>query len=334
MTWELVLFLVAAIHGLMLSFIFLFNHSNYRKVFLGLYLLFFSITILHYLNFWSRAVNLHVLLLWVAIISSWLMPVALYYYMLQNSDLKQLWKHLIAPAVFTIYWIAVSIFPPPLWTYTYSGPGLALAKVLVYVIYGWKMMRIPEMDKGDKLFLWPYGAFILSIIIYQAMMMTSTYTLRMDYLTCAAFIVLTYAITYLKEFQFLRVSLKPSYASSSLTEEEGKELTKKVELKLSESGLYRDQELSLAKCAEHLQIPKYRISQALNVYGDQSFTQVVNTLRVEEAKRLLKDRSLAHFKIEAIGTQVGFKNKVSFHQNFSKLVGMTPGQYRDKGWPE
>ena len=111
MSWEIILFLAAAINGIIISMLFLIDRKNIRKVFLGIYLLCFSITILYYVNYWTQAFQLHPALLWLGIISSWIMPLAFYYYMKVDEPLERLWLHLVVPVVFTLYWVLANSLP-------------------------------------------------------------------------------------------------------------------------------------------------------------------------------------------------------------------------------
>ena len=49
------------------------------------------------------------------------------------------------------------------------------------------------------------------------------------------------------------------------------------------------------------------------------------TLRVEEAKRLLRDEDAP---TSSVHTMVGVSDKSNFHKQFCKLVGMTPREYK------
>ena len=159
--------------------------------------------------------------------------------------------------------------------------------------------------------------------------MTGTYTLRWDYITCAGFVLLTYGITYFSEFQFIKEKVQPKYSSSSLTREEGEYLVKKINKVLNDKRYYVEPDFNLSSFAQKLGVPKYRISQALNVFSQKSFSQLINELRIAEAKEKLKKESANYLKLEAIGEEVGFKNKVSFYSNFKKLEGKSPGEFRE-----
>lgn len=165
---------------------------------------------------------------------------------------------------------------------------------------------------------------------YHLSVLLGFYTLRLDYIICGGFVVLTYGITYLGEKAFLRQRVTLKYASSSLTREEGQQLVQKITDSLIRDKSYKDMDFSLSVLAANLSVPKYRISQAFNMYSSVSFSAFVNDLRIREARRMLTDKNYQHYKLEAIGQEVGFRNKVSFYQNFKKIVGESPGEFRDR----
>ena len=133
----------------------------------------------------------------------------------------------------------------------------------------------------------------------------------------------------MSEFSFIQNSIRPKYASSSLTKEDGDYLVQKINAVLEQNKYYKDPDFNLSSFAEKLGVPKYRISQALNSFYRKSFSELVNEFRVKEAKERLLQESSGHLKLEAIGEEAGFRNNVSFYQNFKKLVGSSPGEFRE-----
>ena len=123
--------------------------------------------------------------------------------------------------------------------------------------------------------------------------------------------------------------MKPKYSSSSLTKEDGDYLVQKINAVLEQNKYYKDPDFNLSSFAEKIGVPKYRISQALNSFSEKSFSELINEFRVKDAKVKLIQESFSHLKLEAIGEEVGFRNKVSFYQNFKKLVGSSPGEFRE-----
>ena len=137
-------------------------------------------------------------------------------------------------------------------------------------------------------------------------------------------------MTYFSEYSFLKEKVRPKYSSSSLTKEDGDYLVQKINLVLEQNKYYKDPDFNLSSFAEKLGVPKYRISQALNAFSEKSFSELINEFRVEEVKNRLINESSSHLKLEAIGEEAGFRNKVSFYKNFKKLVGSSPGEFREK----
>ena len=70
--------------------------------------------------------------------------------------------------------------------------------------------------------------------------------------------------------------------------------------------------------------PKY-ISQCLSALPDMNFPTILNSLRIDNAKKLLLS---SNFKIIDIAYECGFESEQSFHRTFLKIAGMTPGEYR------
>jgi two-component system response regulator YesN len=56
-----------------------------------------------------------------------------------------------------------------------------------------------------------------------------------------------------------------------------------------------------------------------------TYINFLTTLRIEEAKRLLRSTDLS---INYIAEKVGYPNVTNFYRHFQRLVGMTPAAFR------
>ncbi|MFC4874928.1 helix-turn-helix domain-containing protein [Negadavirga shengliensis] len=97
---------------------------------------------------------------------------------------------------------------------------------------------------------------------------------------------------------------------------------------IGEEKLYRDEQLSLNDVANRLHISANYLSQLVNVLGKTSFPELINRFRIEEAARCLRHRDFAHYTVESIGYEVGFRSRSSFYSAFRKQTGMSPAQWR------
>jgi AraC-like DNA-binding protein len=68
------------------------------------------------------------------------------------------------------------------------------------------------------------------------------------------------------------------------------------------------------------------LSQAINDGLKKSFFEMTAEYRIDEAKRLLKEKP--NFKVEEIAESVGYNSKSSFNTAFKKITGQTPSEWR------
>jgi AraC-like DNA-binding protein len=99
---------------------------------------------------------------------------------------------------------------------------------------------------------------------------------------------------------------------------------KELEKHLSQ-GLFKDNELSLAKLAETSGLNVHLASKAINECSGGNFYDWVNLYRVEQAKSLLLE---SDGQVSRICYDVGFNSKSTFYAAFKKVTGLTPGAFR------
>ena len=91
------------------------------------------------------------------------------------------------------------------------------------------------------------------------------------------------------------------------------------------SGLFQDNELSLAKLADVSGLNVHLASKAINECSGGNFYDWVNYYRIEKAKSLLLQ---SNQQVSRICYDVGFNSKSTFYAAFKKVTGLTPGAYR------
>lgn len=70
------------------------------------------------------------------------------------------------------------------------------------------------------------------------------------------------------------------------------------------------------------------LSQLFSSNSKLNFKDYVNSLRIQESKRILQDNSYNDYTIIAIGLEAGFNSKSSFYTAFKKFTGKTPVDYK------
>ncbi|WP_213525402.1 helix-turn-helix domain-containing protein [Paenibacillus sp. J31TS4] len=87
-----------------------------------------------------------------------------------------------------------------------------------------------------------------------------------------------------------------------------------------------DNGLGLTAIAEHFQLAPQYVSSFFKKQNGVNLTDYIVEQRVEEAKRYLADPSLTLLQV---ARNVGYATDIGFIRVFKKMVGMTPGKYRE-----
>ena len=88
-----------------------------------------------------------------------------------------------------------------------------------------------------------------------------------------------------------------------------------------------EQHLSLGEVADHVYVSQWHLSKLLNRDTDQSFFDLLGSMRIAKAKKLLADPAL---RIHEIAEMAGFSDVAHFSRSFKKITGCTPGEYRNQ----
>ncbi|MGH1385697.1 helix-turn-helix domain-containing protein [Kordia sp.] len=91
---------------------------------------------------------------------------------------------------------------------------------------------------------------------------------------------------------------------------------------------FLDAKLSLEQLSEELEISAGHLSKLINNCSEYNFSDYINSLRVAQAKALLKDDDFDNYTIVAIGLECGFNSRSTFYTAFKKFTDLTPSEYR------
>lgn len=91
---------------------------------------------------------------------------------------------------------------------------------------------------------------------------------------------------------------------------------------------YLDNDITLERIANKLDINKSHLSRLISAELHTGFIDYINQLRVEEAKVYLADPEFSNYTLVAIGLESGFNSKSAFNNAFKKHTGITPSEYK------
>ncbi len=87
------------------------------------------------------------------------------------------------------------------------------------------------------------------------------------------------------------------------------------------------EKILLSDVADKIYVSQWHLSKLLNKETGQSFSEILNGIRIKKAKELMKDPSL---RIGDIAEEVGFQDVAHFSRTFKKLTGVSAGEYRNQ----
>lgn len=87
-------------------------------------------------------------------------------------------------------------------------------------------------------------------------------------------------------------------------------------------------DLELPTLASKINLTPHELSYLLNKGLHCNFFELVNSYRVEEAKRLLLSNQHNHLNILGIAYESGFNSKTTFNTAFKKVTGLSPSQFK------
>jgi YesN/AraC family two-component response regulator len=89
---------------------------------------------------------------------------------------------------------------------------------------------------------------------------------------------------------------------------------------------YREQ-LTLTEVAQNVFVSQWHLSKLISRYTNQSFNDLLNSVRIAKAKELLSNPSL---RIWEISEMVGFSDATHFSRIFKKIEGKSANDYRNE----
>ena len=119
-----------------------------------------------------------------------------------------------------------------------------------------------------------------------------------------------------------------TYINYGLKSAEAETLARKLQHYMETEKPYINPELCLNNLSAALDVYPHYITQVLNTVFNQNFYDYVNTYRVEEAKKQLKDPKNSNFTILSIAFDCGFNSKTAFNRAFKQKTSQTPSEFR------
>jgi AraC-like DNA-binding protein len=180
---------------------------------------------------------------------------------------------------------------------------------------------------------WLYGLIVGMLLIWIMVLFSNEkviFSLVSINIALTGFFGLKFSHVFIDFRNYQQVELpekKVKYFKSGLTIE----LKKEIELKLNDvmkhQKLYTENELTLQKLSNKLEVRSHHVSQYLNEEFETTFYEFINNLRVNEFIHITGKNLKKNYNILAIALECGFNSKASFNRHFKRITGKTPTEY-------
>lgn len=120
---------------------------------------------------------------------------------------------------------------------------------------------------------------------------------------------------------------KGKYQKSGLDENELQQIHGQLTALMQRERLYTNPELTLGDTAQQLNVHPNYLSQVINSVAKKNFYDYINSQRIEEFNRAVKETKNQKFTLLSLAFECGFNSKTSFNRNFRKVMGVSPSEY-------
>lgn len=117
------------------------------------------------------------------------------------------------------------------------------------------------------------------------------------------------------------------YKKSNLKADSSKQIAESLGRYMQEHKPYLNSEITLKNLSELVGEQPHTLSQVINENFGQNYYEFINSYRIEEAKRIMKEPAFQDYTLTAIGFEAGFNSKSAFYTAFKKATNETPAKY-------
>ena len=219
---------------------------------------------------------------------------------------------------------------------------------LLAIVLGVQLFKIREYEKQSSFydnkevrveFIWlKILLFLLLLVIIPWLYYTYSYLTDKNVFYIPMYLIVSiiiYTMGYigmhklniLNERRKIRSSLNQTNKHPNTKKQKNEHITNLENIVIRNQG-YLDPNLTLDSLTEELQLSKSHLSRIINAELNMSFSDYINSFRINKAKELLLNPEFSNYTLVAIGLESGFNSKTTFNTVFKKLTSLTPSQFR------
>ncbi len=353
-----VLILLGIVHGLIFSFILLINHklNSQTNRFLA-----FSILALCFSNLQYLLVDIgldpgYQNNSFVLIPFEYLMVPMFYLFVksyLQSNTTKRLFIFMISPFILMLIYQIIATYARLDRLINLLNPYTEFSSLIfsLFVIF-LTFKAIYLYEKKQKKLAYKQNVFKttkwLKTILFFSILLCVTWFISLTFLNqwfdnkgfykfyplWIGISILIYWIAYLSIFQNSifndRIEIRKIKQEESTTsiKKLNPEKFEEIIALIESEKLFLNPKFSLNDLSKETGLSKSYLSQIINSNSKNNFNDIINIMRVENVKKMLKDKRFNNYTISSIGLESGFSTRSSFFSVFNKITRTTPNKYK------
>lgn len=206
---------------------------------------------------------------------------------------------------------------------------LLLAMALWVVSRYWRSDLVESRRRLRFWFVGLNGAYLLLLIFSREILFPGqAWLATWEYLPAAA-LLLFINLSLLEYRDVLLFQAPPEAPRPAEAVRVDPGLLQRLEDHMVDHATWRQMGLTLGELALQLELPQYRLREAINRgLGYRNFNDFLNRYRLEEAAGRLAEPANAQLPVLTIAMDAGFRSLSSFNKAFKEARGMTPTAWR------
>jgi len=202
-----------------------------------------------------------------------------------------------------------------------------LVFLLIKILSVWEETEINSIMNITIIYI--LSSIIAAMVLMAGYILSSFVLFTISSLLTGLCLIFAYLLgqRYPGFLQLLKTEVKDRQYKRSLLEGiDTESICENLTALMEKEKVFADEEITLKRLAEKMDISSHQLSQLLNEKLSVNFYTFINRYRIQEARRILieePDRSII-----TIAFAIGFNSKSSFYEAFSKFTGKTPYRYR------
>jgi AraC-like DNA-binding protein len=285
------------------------------------------------------------------------LPLFALYFLKSSSTMKMGWVHFTPAAMSLLFCLLYGLYSPnsmidlavchrDVWP-KYVNYGFVICQSIQIIYYFSLIFPVLRQHRYNNDITKGYRTLLFKVIFVSHAIYIVDYTLAIAFereLLVQVYLyvfylfasLLAYAVLFLLESNYVPVfqstqQITPKYAGSSLTIQNKELIMDQIKAYMETKQPYLNPEFTLENMAEGISILRTHISQVINEEHKMNFREYINTFRIKESIRLMKEVNQGNtMNINQIFYEAGFNSKSVFNTAFKKQTNLTPSEYRKR----